>query len=543
MSEQNTFDAIVVGGGFAGIYMLHRLRREGLSVRLLEAADGVGGVWYWNRYPGARCDVESADYSYSFDPELEQEWHWPERFSAQPEIMEYINHVADRLGLRPHIQLSTRVTSAVYQDDAGCWEVRTDQGDSVTTQLLFMATGCLSVARVPDYPGLERFRGEWFHTGEWPDEPVDLAGKRVGVIGVGSSGTQLIPVVAQEASQLFVFQRTPNFTVPAQNAPVDPAEEAQLKASYRERRAFTRRTASGLNRDMNRQSALGVSPDERARIYEEYWNGAGFGFILAFSDLMISEEANRTAVDFLNSKVRQTVRDPAVADLLCPEDYPFGAKRPSVDSGFHATFNRDHVTLVDIRRAPIEEITEKGLRTTDGEYELDVLVFATGFDAMTGAVSRIDLRGRDGRELKDKWAAGPRTYLGIATAGFPNLFFIAGAGSPSVLTNVIVSIEQHVEWLGDLVSHMVQDGIHTVEATQAAEDAWVDHVNETANATLYPQANSWYLGANVPGKPRVFMPYTGGLRAYRRKCAEVAAAGYDGFLLTGRIKLSSAATT
>ena len=529
MTEHEEFDAIVVGAGFSGLYLLHRLRSEGLSVRLFEAADGVGGVWYWNRYPGARCDVESADYSYSFDPDLEQEWHWPEKFSAQPEIMNYTNHVADRFGLRPHIQLSTRVTGAVYDEATNRWEVSTDRGQQASARLLFMATGCLSVARVPEYPGLDSFQGEWHHTGAWPHDPVDFTGKRVGVIGVGSSGTQLIPVVAEQAEHLYVFQRTPNFTVPAQNAPTDSAEEAQLKATYRDRRAFTRKTASGLNRDMNRMSALDVSPEERRRIFEEYWNGAGFGFILAFSDLLITPEANRTAVEFLHSKIREQVHDPAVAALLCPEDYPFGAKRPSVDSGFYATFNRDNVTLVDIRTAPIEAITEHGLRTTAADYDLDVIIFATGFDAMTGALSRIDVRGRGGRELKEKWSAGPRTYLGVATEGFPNLFFVAGAGSPSVLTNVMVSLEQHVEWLGDLVHHAWEHGIATIEATLDAENAWVDHVNELANATLYPQANSWYLGANVPGKPRVFMPYPGGLRAYRRKCSEVAAAGYEGF--------------
>lgn len=526
------FDAVVVGAGFAGLYMLHRLLTLGLSVRLLEAADGVGGVWYWNRYPGARCDVESADYSYSFDPELEQEWRWSEKYSAQREILAYTNHVADRYGLRPHIQLSTRVTSATFDEQAGGWQVGTDRGETLEATFVFMATGCLSVARLPDYPGLEHFKGQWYHTGAWPQHDVDFTGRRVGVIGVGSSGTQLIPVVAEQAAHLYVFQRSPNFTVPAQNAPVDEAYERAVKSSYRQRRAFTRQTASGLNRDMNRQSALEVSPEERQRIYEENWDGAGFGFILAFSDLLRSHEANRTAVEFISSKIREQVRDPRVAELLIPKDYPFGAKRPSVDTGYYATFNRDNVTLVDVRTAPIEEITESGIRTAERLYDLDVIVFATGFDAMTGALSRIDIRGRGGQPLREKWAAGPRTYLGVATAGFPNLFMIASSGSPSVLTNVMVSIEQHVEWLGDLVAYAAEHGVALLEASTEAEDAWVDHVNEIAAATLYPQANSWYLGANVPGKPRVFMPYPGGLRAYRRKCAEVAEAGYQGFHLT-----------
>ena len=523
---------MVVGAGFAGLYLLHRLRSEGLSVRLFEAADGVGGVWYWNRYPGARCDVESADYSYSFDAELEQEWHWPEKFSSQPDIMRYTTHVADRFGLRDDIVLSTRVTSAVFDEAAERWTVSTDHGGAVTARLVFMATGCLSIPRTPDYPGLDTFGGLALHTGAWPHTPVELAGKRVAVIGVGSSGTQLIPVVAREAEHLVVFQRTPNFTVPAQNTPQDAATEALVKATYRERRAFTRQTASGLNTDINRQSAFDVTPEQRLAIYEQHWNGAGFGFILAFSDLLRSAEANQTAVDFLTGKIRQQVKDPLVADRLCPQDYPFGAKRPSVDSGFYDTFNRDNVTLVDVKAAPIVEVTATGVRTTDGTYDVDVLIFATGFDAMTGALSKIDVRGRDGVALADKWAAGPRTFLGVATEGFPNLFFLAGAGSPSVLTNVMVAIEQHVEWLGDLVHHVVAAGVSTVEATRAAEDDWVEHVNEIANATLYVQANSWYLGANVPGKPRVFMPYPGGLRAYRRRCTDVAAGGYDGFVLT-----------
>jgi cyclohexanone monooxygenase len=531
-SEQPVeFDAVVVGAGFAGLYMLHRLLRAGLTVRLLEAADGVGGVWYWNRYPGARCDVESADYSYSFDPELEQEWHWPERYSAQADIMRYVNHVADRFELRPHISLSTRVASATYDEDATRWEVRTETGDVVTATYVFMATGCLSVPRVPDFPGLESFEGETYHTGAWPHEPVSFTGKKVGVVGVGSSGTQLIPVAAREADHLHVFQRTPNFTVPAQNSTVDEEYEQAIKATYRERRAFTRQTASGLNRDMNRISALEVSEEERMRVYEENYATAGFGFILSFADLLRSKEANQTVVDFLNAKIREQIKDPAVADKLQPKDYPFGAKRPSVDTGYYAAFNRDNVTLVDVRESPIERVTPKGLRTADAEYELDTIVFATGFDAMTGALSRIDVRGRGGRTLQDKWAAGPRTYLGVSTAGFPNLFVIAGPGSPSVLTNVMVSIEQHVEWLSELIEHAQEQGITAIEATLEAEDAWVDHVNEIASQTLYPDANSWYLGANVPGKPRVFMPYPGGLRAYRKKCAQVAETGYDGFRL------------
>jgi cyclohexanone monooxygenase len=531
-ADPGVLDAIIVGAGFAGIYMLYRLRQLGLRALVLEAAPEPGGVWWWNRYPGARCDVESVDYSYSFDADLEQSWCWTELYSTQPEILSYIQHVVDRFDLRRDMRFSTRVVGAELDEVAMRWAVLTHLGEQIVARHLIMATGCLSVTKRPDMPGLDRFEGECYHTGEWPHEPVSFAGKRVGVIGVGSSGTQLIPVAARDAGHLQVFQRTPNFSVPAPNGPMTHEYEREVKSTYPSRRAFTRTTASGLNMDMNRQSALEVTPEEREERFERMWRTAGFGFVLSYSDLLLSRQANQTAVDFIADKIRHTVHNPEVAAALIPTDYPYGAKRPSVDTGYYETYNRNNVELVDIRADPIVEVTASGLTMQSGTHHpLDMLVLATGFDAMTGALARIEIRGRRGLRLVDKWAAGPRTYLGLATSGFPNLFMLAGPGSPSVLTNVMTSIEQHVEWLGELLAYVGREGIVSVEADGAAEDAWVDHVNELAAATLYPQADSWYLGANVPGKPRVFMPYSGGLRAYRRRCAQVAESGYEGFVL------------
>ena len=530
-ASTSRIDALVVGAGFGGIAMLHRLRGLGFSTRLIESAAGPGGVWYWNRYPGARCDVESFDYSFSFDSDLEQEWHWTEKFAPQAEILAYINHVVDRFDLRKDMTFETKVTRAEYDAESCTWSVTTDTGEHLTCTYLVMATGTLSVTKFPQVPGIEDFAGETFHTGNWPHTPVDFTGKRVGIIGVGSSGTQMVSPVSEQAKHLFVFQRTPNFCIPAPNAPMDPAYEAAEKARYRERRAFTRETASGLNRDMHRVSALAVTDEERRAHYENAWKTAGFGFILSFNDLLLTEEANRTAVDFINGKIREIVKDPEVAARLTPTDYPYGAKRPSVDSRYYECFNKPNVTLVDIKSAPIERITATGITTADAHYDLDAIVFATGYDAMTGALSRIEFIGKDGAVMSEKWAAGPRTYLGISSHGFPNLFVVAGPGSPSVLSNVMVSIEQHVEWISGLLVHARDEGIVEIEADLDEENAWVEHVNELAAGTLYPNANSWYLGADVPGKPRVFMPYSGGLRAYRRKCNEVAAAGYEGFAL------------
>ena len=523
------YDAVVVGAGLAGLYMLYRLRGLGLSTRVFEAGGGVGGTWYWNRYPGARCDVESMEYSYSFSDELQQEWRWSERYATQPEILRYVEHVADRFDLRRDVQLDTRVTAATYDEAAGRWTVETDRGDRVTAQFCIMATGCLSVPQEPRFPGLEAFQGPWYHTGHWPHGGVDFTGQRVGVIGTGSSAIQSIPLIAAQAAHLHVFQRTPNFTVPAENGPLDPEFVRDFKARYPEIRRRARESRNGLIMERNDQAALDVSPEERDRQYEARWTRGGLGFSATFADLLTSQPANDTAAAFFHRKIRAAVRDPGVAEALLPRDYPVGTKRMCVDTDYYATFNRDNVTLVDLRREPIEAITPRGLRTSAREYPLDSLVFAIGFDAMTGALLAIDIRGRGGRPLRDKWAGGPRAYLGLAVAGFPNLFAITGPGSPSVLSNMIVSIEQHVDWITDCLACMRARGLRTIDATEAAEDAWVAHVNEVGHATLYPAANSWYMGANIPGKPRVFMPYVGGVGAYRKRCDAVAAQGYEGF--------------
>jgi cation diffusion facilitator CzcD-associated flavoprotein CzcO len=527
-------DAVVVGAGFAGLYALYRLRGLGVSARAFEAGEGIGGTWYWNRYPGARCDVESLDYSYSFSDALQQEWRWTERYASQPEILKYIAHVADRFDLRRDIQLGTRVTTAVFDETTSRWTIETDRGDRVSARFCIMATGCLSDARVPDIEGLETFEGRWYHTGRWPHEGVDFTGRRVGVIGTGSSAIQSIPLIARQAAHLFVFQRTPNFSIPARNAPLDPEYERRVKAGYAEFRRQARQSRVGFVTERNDQSALAVSPEERQRAYETRWSRGGLGFNATFADLLTDQAANDTAAEFFRAKIRAIVRDPAVADLLSPRDYPVGTKRLCVDTDYYATFNRDNVTLVDVRAAPIEAITPRGVRTRDAAYDLDSLVFATGFDAMTGALLAIDIRGRGGRTLREAWAEGPRSYLGIAVAGFPNLFTITGPGSPSVLSNMIVSIEQHVDWITDCLAHMRARSLVAVEATAGAQERWVAHVDAVGHATLYPRANSWYMGANVPGKPRIFMPYIGGVGAYRQLCDDVAARGYEGFALTSR---------
>jgi cation diffusion facilitator CzcD-associated flavoprotein CzcO len=529
------FDAVVVGAGLAGVYMLYRLRELGLSARVYEAGDGVGGTWYWNRYPGARCDTESMEYSYSFSDELQREWQWTERYPRQPEIMRYINHVTDRFDLRRDIQFETRVTAAIFDEATSRWTIATDRGDPVTAQFCIMATGCLSTAQDPPYAGLETFQGKWYHTGRWPHKAVDFTGQRVGVVGTGSSAIQSIPIIAQQAAHLHVFQRTPNFSIPAHNGPLDPEYERWMKANYPDLRQEMRESPAGFIKrptEHMEMSALEVTPEERERAYETRWKRGGLGFSGAFIDVGIKLESNDTAADFVRAKIRETVHDPAVAEMLAPKGYPIGTKRLCVDSHYYETYNRDNVTLVDVRKTPIEAITPHGLRTSEAEYELDSIVFAIGFDAMTGTLLNIDIRGRGGCTLREEWADGPRAYLGLMIAGFPNLFAITGPGSPSVLSNMIVSIEQHVEWIADCLAYLRAHGRTTIEATPEAQEAWVAHVNEVGSATLYPRANSWYMGANIPGKPRIFMPYVGGVGTYRQKCDEIAAQGYTGFALT-----------
>ena len=531
--ETATLDAVVVGAGFAGLYMLHRLRGLDLSVRVFEAGEGVGGTWYWNRYPGARCDVESMQYSYSFSEELQREWRWSERFSGQPEILRYANHVADRFDLRRDIRFETRVTAVTWDETAELWTVETDRGDRIAARFCVMATGCLSAARMPDIPGLASFGGDTYHTGHWPHEGVDFTGRRVAVIGTGSSAIQAIPVIAEQAAHVTVFQRTPNFSIPSRNKSMDDEYEALWKSDYTARRLKARTMRNGILYDLNPKGAMDVPEEERRREYESRWLAGGTAFMAAFSNLATCADSNQTAAEFVRAQIRSIVRDPAVAEALLPRDYPIGTKRICVDSDYFETFNRDNVTLVDVRKTPIEAVTPTGVRTSDGsDHGADSIVLATGFDAMTGALLKAGIRGRSGLALADKWEAGPRTYLGLMTAGFPNLFLITGPGSPSVLSNMMVSIEQHVDWVTDCVAHMRARGVQTIEATEEAEDAWVAHANEVAFRTLYPQANSWYMGANIPGKPRVFMPYIGGVGVYREKCDEIAAKEYEGFRLS-----------
>jgi cyclohexanone monooxygenase len=526
-------DVAIVGAGFAGMYMLHRLRGLGMSARVFEAGSGVGGTWYWNRYPGARCDVESMQYSYSFSPELQQEWQWSELFASQPEILRYANHVADRFDLRRDILFDTGVTQARFDRATHRWDVRTDRGDVVSARHCVMATGCLSTARVPDFPGIERFAGRTYHTGHWPHEGVDFTGMRVGVIGTGSSAIQAIPVIAQHAAQVTVFQRTPNFSIPSRNGPMTGDYAQSWKSDYPALREKARRARTGVLTDPNDQSALEVSDEERQRVYEERWAAGGTKFMASFNDLIFSQRSNDTAADFVRGKIHETVRDQATAELLAPKNHPIGTKRICVDTDYYGTYNRSNVALVDVRTTPISEITANGVRLGDTDYAFDAIVFATGFDAMTGALLNIDISA-DGTTLRDKWAAGPVTYLGLMTAGLPNVFMITGPGSPSVLSNMMVSIEQHVDWITDCIAYLRSHGLDCIEATQAAEDAWVAHANEVAHTTLYPLANSWYMGVNIPGKPQVFMPYIGGVGAYRDICDEIAADGYRGFELSAQ---------
>ena len=527
----SSVDVVIVGAGWSGMYLLHKLRSMGLSAVVLEAGDDVGGTWYWNRYPGARVDVESLSYSYSFSEELEQEYEWEERYPTQPEILRYAQHVADRFDLRRDIAFGTRVESAVFDETGRTWQVSTARGDSVTARFFIMATGCLSAAKLPEIAGIESFHGPTYHTAHWPHEGVDFTGLRVGIIGTGSSGVQSIPVIAEQAAQLTVFQRTPSYCLPARNRPLTEDEKTEMKAHYRQWRQAAKTSGFGVPIEEPTQSALAVSDEERDKTFEQAWeSGSLVNLLAAFTDTAINQEANDTAKRFIHEKIRSLVLDPQTATDLCPE-YPVGTKRPCLDTAYYETYNRDNVHLVNLQRTPLVELTERGIRTSDQEREFDAIVFATGFDAMTGSLTNVDIRGRGGVALKDTWAAGPRTYLGLGSVGFPNLFMITGPGSPSVLSNMMVSIEQHVDWVTDAIAHLDAEGLTTIEPTQEAQDSWVDHVNTVAGYTLYPRANSWYMGANVPGKTRVFMPYAGGVGAYRTKCDEVAANGYEGFAL------------
>src|SRR6478736_2312410 len=517
-----TYDVVVVGAGFAGMYMLHRLRGQAMTARVYEQGSGVGGTWYWNRYPGARCDVESMQYSYSFSDELQQEWDWSERYAPQPEILKYANHVADRFNLRPDIQFDTRVERAVFDEATSLWSVSTSDGKTVAAKFVVLATGCLSNARMPDIQGLDQFKGKVYHTGHWPHEDVDFTGQRVAVIGTGSSAIQSVPVIAGQASQLTVFQRTANFSIPARNAPLTEQERQKFRDNYPEIRRFAREVAkNGIYTEVPDRGALDDGDNERRSKYQARWDRGGLTFMSVYNNLGLDKAANDTAANFVREKIAAIVKDPATAKLLQPNSHPIGSKRICIDTEYFATFNRPNVTLVDIKSNPIEEITENAVRVAGKDYEIDALVLATGFDAMTGSVAKIDIRGRGGQTLNEKWSEGPKTYLGLMSSGFPNLFVITGPGSPSVLSNMIVSIEQHVDWITDCLAYMRDERLDVVEPTPVAEAGWVQQVNDCADITLYMRAASWYMGANVTGKPRVFLPYIGGVPLYRQTCNDV----------------------
>src|SRR5579859_1576770 len=532
--EDGHFDAVVIGAGFSGLYQLLCLRdRLGLSVQVLEAGSGVGGTWYWNRYPGARCDSESHSYCYSFSEELMREWEWSERYPGPPEILRYLNHVAERFDLKRDIRFNTRVRSAHYDESANRWRIATEAGENFTATFLITAVGCLSSANVPAIPGLDSFAGRWYHTGQWPHEGVDFAGKRVGQIGTGSTGIQAAPVIAQTAAHLSVFQRTANYSVPARNGPLTPEFRRYVRENTAEIRNVMHASVNGHPWMISERCALQTPAHEREAVYESAWQTGGLRFRATFRDLLVDKTANDTAAEFIRKKIREIVKDPATAAKLSNFDHPYAAKRPPIDTDYFETFNRPNVSLVDVREEPIERITPRGIRTSAAEYPLDIIVFATGFDGMTGSLLRMDIRGRDGIALSRAWAAGPRNYLGLQVAGFPNLFMVTGPGSPSVLCNMPVAIEQHVEWITDCIGHMIKQGLKRIEPRPEAVDDWVAQVNAAANATLLPHAtHSWYLGANIPGKPRVFMPYAGGMAHYRKICADVAARNYEGFNLS-----------
>jgi cyclohexanone monooxygenase len=528
-------DVLVIGAGFGGLYALYRLRSDGYSVKVLEAAADVGGTWNFNRYPGARCDIESMSYSYSFSEDLQQAWEWSERYAAQPEILNYINHVADRFELRQHIQFETRATQAVYDEVTRRWQVTTDGGEVISARFCILATGCLSVPQRPNIEGLDKFEGRWYHTGFWPHEDVDFSGQRVGVVGTGSSGIQAIPLIAEQADHLTVFQRTAHYSVPAWNRPLEAGVAAEWKARYPEIRQRARLGLAGVGFEGRQCATMEISEEEQQHELERRWQHGGLVMWETFTDVLSNEEANAVTAEFVRAKIRAQIEDPEIADLLTPKGYPYGSKRICTDTNYYRTFNRENVELVDISSSPIEEVTLTGIRAGGESYDLDALVFATGFDAMTGPILDIDIRGKDGLSLREKWSAGPRTYLGLMVAGFPNLFTIAGPGSPSVLSNMVVSIEQHVDWIADCLNHMKQEGFECIEPDLEAEDGWVDHANELASATLFPKANSWYIGANIPGKPRVFMPYLGGVGSYRKICDDIASNAYEGFVISSQI--------
>lgn len=530
-------DAVILGAGFAGLYMLHQLKSKGFSTIVYETGDGVGGVWYWNRYPGARCDIESIYYNYTFSKELYEEWTWTSRFPEQEEILRYLNYVADRLKLRSNIQFNTRVKAAHFDEEQHKWLVHLNDGHQVLAKYFITGIGCLSAANVPKFQGLDQFSGKWYHTGHWPHEKVDFTGKRVGIIGTGSSGIQAIPVIAKEAKHLTVFQRTPQYTIPARNHLYDEDFIRETKGNFENLKHAMRNSVSGTPFAYNYPSAIEDSDHHRQEVFEEAWAQGGFAFASTYKDLLTNEQSNEKAAAFIRSKIRETVQDPTVAEKLCPK-YMYGTKRQVLDSDYFETYNRDNVLLVDVKESPILEITETGVQTASDHFELDIIIFATGYDGMTGPLFKIDIRGRNGVTLRDKWENGAsvQTYLGLATASFPNLFMITGPESPSVLVNMPIAIEQHVEWIAQCIDYLREHDIDVMETNAEAEQAWSKYCREIANETLYVKGDSWYTGANIAGKPRSFLIYLGGFDYYTKRCQEVAQNNYEGFQL---LKLKS----
>jgi len=528
---ESAYDVLIVGAGWSGMYMLYQCRRLGLSARIIEKGPSVGGTWYWNRYPGLRCDVESVEYSFSFDKELEQEWNWSERYASQPEILRYANHVADRFDLRRDISFNTKLTALHYDETTTRWTATTEDQQTVKAQYVVMATGCLTIPKDPAIPGLDQFKGEVYHTSSWPHDPVDFRGKRVGVVGTGSSGIQAIPIIAEQADHLYVYQRTPSYSLPAHNRKLTPEQISQVKAHYDELRNEARHHMVGIPGETYAASAFDLDEAERTQIYQRiYDQGRPFALMVAFGDVLIDEKANKTAQEFLAARIRERIKDPELAEQMVPRDQFAGTRRLCIDTNYYETFNRDNVTLKNLQKDPIKRITDKGIETERGFEALDCLVFATGYDAMTGALMSLDIRGKGGQTLRSKWSEGPRTMMGLMTAGFPNLFIVTGPGSPSVLSNMLISIEQHVEWIAGCLDHLSKHGKRQIEASLEAEDQWVDHANAVAHSTLFPKGNTWYMGANISGKPRIFMPYIGGVGNYRQLCEQVARDGYRGFI-------------
>ncbi len=531
VSDARQVDALIVGAGFSGMYMLHKLRALGISAQVVEAGTGVGGTWYWNRYPGARVDIQSLEYSFGFDAELEREWRWSERYAPQPELLSYANHVADRFDLKRDIQFNTRITAAHWNEDARRWDVTSENGDTWAARYLILATGCLSIPTDVTFPGIGDFKGPIYRTSRWPREGVDFTGQRVGIVGTGSSAIQSIPIIAEQAAHLTVFQRTPNYSMPAHNGEIPASDFEAWAKDPRAYRAASKDTVGGFQNEPGEKLATETSPEDIRADLERRWAVGGFRILGAYVDQAIDPAANKIVHEFIAGKIREQVNDPAIAALLTPKDHPFGTKRPCVDTGYYKTFNRDNVELIDLRADPIATFNADGIATEKRQHDFDAIVLATGFDAMTGAIDRIDLRGIGGVKIKDHWAEGPRTYLGLMVAGFPNMFTITGPGSPSVLTNMINSIEQHVEWVADCLASLAERQHPSIEASAEAEAAWELQVAMAVTPSLMPQANSWYMGANVPGKPRMFMPYAGGLNTYTEICRQVAAKGYEGFII------------